>query len=287
MKHALLPALLLLLASCGRADRVPTIGSGCPDDRAIEAYVSDFSRGIPTSALVADGSMEAARCAQGKLVTRLESSFGRPIGYKVGLTSAPSQERFGVTEPVSGVLLENMMLENGAEVVATFGSRSLYEADLLVLVADSAINEAVDARAVLDHLEAIYPFIELPDLVLGPGQPMDGASITAINVGARLGVVGERIEVDASDELHRSLADMSVVITDDAGEERSREQGRIVLGHPLEAVIWLVRSGVRLKAGDLVSLGSIGPLLTPDAQTTITVTYEGLPGAKPVSVRFQ
>ena len=42
-----------------------------------------------------------------------------------------------------------------------------------------------------------------------------------------------------------------------------------------------------LKAGDLVSVGSIGPLMPPKPGLTVTATYAGLPGDPSVSVAFE
>jgi 2-keto-4-pentenoate hydratase len=80
-------------------------------------------------------SMEDGLCAQEKLVAILEKRWGKPIGYKAALTSEAAQRNFGVREPVRGVLLADIMLKNGAP--AKFGALPRYEADLIVIVADS------------------------------------------------------------------------------------------------------------------------------------------------------
>ena len=109
---------------------------GCPSDAVIEAFLADWRQRRPTQAIVpADATIEAALCAQGKIVERLQAELGPIVGYKAGLTSAPAQERFGAEEPVRAVLLRDMLLEAGTEVPADFGARPLFEADLLVVVA--------------------------------------------------------------------------------------------------------------------------------------------------------
>jgi 2-oxo-hept-3-ene-1,7-dioate hydratase len=60
-----------------------------------------------------------------------------------------------------------------------------------------------------------------------------------------------------------------------------------VLGHPLNAVVWLVENGVTLEPGDYVSVGSIGPLMPTVAGRTVTATDGGLPGDPQVTVRFE
>jgi 2-keto-4-pentenoate hydratase len=59
-----------------------------------------------------------------------------------------------------------------------------------------------------------------------------------------------------------------------------------VLGHPLNAVLWLVPNGVRLQPGDLVSVGSFGPL-APAKPGEVTAHYDGLPGDPTVSVTLE
>jgi 2-oxo-hept-3-ene-1,7-dioate hydratase len=257
----------------------------CASDVAIARYVADWQAGTPTEALGAGASMEDALCTQEKLVERLQFSRGEVVGYKAGLTSDAAQERFGVDEPVRGVLLGKMLLEDGARVAEDFGARPLFEADLLLVIGDAAINEADGRAAALRHISAVRPFIELPDLAVSEGQPITGATLTAGNVGARLGVMGAPIEV--TERFLDHLEVMTVRVTDADGEVLAETKGSAVLGHPVESVLWLVRSGVRLEEGDLVSVGSIGPLMPPaKAKGRATVTYEGLPGDPSVSVTF-
>ena len=282
MRHIRLLAVLAALAAFPPG----AASAACPSDEAIDAFVADWKAGTPTKAIALDATMEDALCAQQKVIARLGEDLGAPVGYKAGLTSQAAQERFGVDQPVRGVLLEGMLLENGATVPAAFGARPLFEADLLVVVADDGINQATTPGEVLRHISEVIPFIELPDLVLAEGEPLSGPILTAINVGARLGVLGPRIAVEQSDAFLQSLAAMEVKVTDAGGEELAAAKGAAVLGHPLNAVVWLVENGVTLEPGDYVSVGSIGPLLPTAAGRTVTATYGGLPGDPQVTVSF-
>ena len=87
----------------------------CPSDDAIKALAADVLAGVASEPLAVT-SMEDGLCAQEKLVAILEKRWGKPIGYKVALTSEAAQRTFGVREPVRGVLLADMMLKNGAKV---------------------------------------------------------------------------------------------------------------------------------------------------------------------------
>jgi len=84
---------------------------------------------------------------------------------------------------------------------------------------------------------------------------------------------------------------MMVVMRDQDGKELAKVPGVAILGHPLNAVVWLAedmaKSGGKLRAGDILSLGSFTPPNFPKPGMAVTVTYEGLPGNPSVSVRFK
>lgn len=258
----------------------------CPADEAVARLAADILAAKPTPP-PAVASTEDALCAQGKLVPLLARDWGAPAGYKAGLTSEPAQKAFGASSPVRGVLYADMMLEDGASVPANWGALPRFEADMIVVVADAAINAATTPQEVLASLSAVHPFIELPDLVVDDPKALNADIITAINVGARKGVLGAAIPADRSEAFLASLAAMQVVVTDGDGQELARAPGAAILGHPLNAVLWLRDSGVEFKAGDLVSLGSFGPLLPPKPGLKATVTYEGLADSPTVSVSFE
>ncbi|UOM34848.1 2-keto-4-pentenoate hydratase [Acuticoccus sp. I52.16.1] len=273
----------LIIAQPFVADRAM---AACVQDAAIDAFVGDFHSRTPTQALGVDASPADARCVQDALVGELTETLGPVIGYKAGLTSAGAQQHFGVDEPVMGTLLEKMMLDDGATVPAAFGARPLFEADLLLVVGDAGINDATTPEEVLAHISAVHPFIELPDLMLAEGQPMTGATITAMNVGARMGVVGEAIPADPS--LIEALQAMTVRVTAADGEVLAEAPGASVLGNPLNSALWLMEKGVTFEPGQVISVGSIGPLLPPaKAKGMATVTYQGLPGDPAVTVHFE
>ena len=260
----------------------------CASDADIAGFVQAFTDKAPAQALAAGGTMADALCSQGKLVAALQPVLGPVIGYKAGLTSSPAQERFGVSEPVMGVLYRDMMLADGAAVPAAFGAVPLFEADLLLEVGDAAINAAATPEEVMAHVAAVIPFIELPDLMLAQGQPMDGVTITAMGVGARMGVKGAAIPVTDPAAMAAALGAMSVRVTGTNGDVMAEAPGAAVLGHPANAVIWLVSKGVVLEQGDIVSVGSFGPLLPPaKSGGGATVSYAGLPGDPTVSVVFE
>ena len=278
MRRLLLASLIALPLSAQAA---------CPDAATVGRLAEALLDNRPSPAFTGMTSLEDGFCAQAQLLEVLRQSWGRPVGYKVGLTSAPVQQRFGVNHPVRGVLMESSVsLRDGAEVPARFGAVPVIESDFLMRVRDAGINQAGrDRLAILRHIDVVIPYIELPDLVLSGG--FDGPNLLAINVGARLGVVGTPIPVEPTQDFVDRLGSMTVTMVDDRGQERARAPGTAALGHPLDVVAFLIedlaRAGQRLEAGQLLSVAGYSPTLPLEAGRTYTVRYDGL-AAQPVSV---
>src|SRR5512144_911244 len=265
--------------------------AACLTDAEVAALFDSYNKRQP--AANPEGlSLADGECTREKFNKLLQAQMGAPVGYKAGLTNPAGQRRFEHDSPVWCTLYGPMLLKNGAVVDAAYGARPLFEADLLVRVRDEAINRATTPEAVLHAIDQMIPFIELPDLIVQTPAPpkLNGAAITAINVGARLGVVGTPIAVQNDVEFSNALRDMVIIVKGD-GAERNRGKGSDVLGHPLNAAVWLAKdmakSGRAMKKGDLISLGSFSKLLPPKPGLAVEVLYEGLAGSPSVTVTFK
>ena len=257
----------------------------CPSQATMEGFSQGLLAGRPQGPIAGLTSLADGQCAQNRLVPLLVAQWGRPVGYKVGLTNPTAQQRFGTTHPVTGIIYEaTLRAQSGAEIPAAFGAVPTVEADLLVRVSSEAINDARDHMAVLRSIDQVIPFIEMPDLALSSG--FDGPNLLAINVGARLGVSGTPIPVQVSEEFAARLASMTVTLASDQ-RELARAPGTALLGHPLNVLPWLAQDlasrGQRLRVGDIVSLGGFSPALPTEAGRSYTVRYENLL-AEPASV---
>ena len=256
----------------------------CPDYAAVRAYVADFQAARVSKGLGGDLSLADAECARNKLVQALPSVQGAVVGYKAGFTNPAIQQRFGISAPAWGAMFAKQMFGSGVTLPAQFGAHPLYEADLIVVVKDARLAEATTPLEALQYLEAVVPFIELPDAMLA-GAP-SAPSMIATNLAFRGGVMGTRVPIVPTQAFLDALADMTVVMTEDTigkkleGKELGRTQGRSLMNHPIHAAMWLAQalkqSGVTLKAGDLLSLGGYFPPAPTQPATRITVTYFGL-----------
>ena len=272
----------------------PAAPAPCLGDAQVKQWLVDYLAPRPTANPPANLDAASAACTRAKWQQQLASVAGPLAGYKAGLTNPAVQKRFNTTEPVWGALYQRMLLRNGSTVPVAFGSRPLFEADMLVRVKSAAINQARTPAEVLANVDQVIPFIELPDLMVEAPPKLNGTALSAINVGARLGVVGQPLAVPRDATARQRLLDglqgMTVRVSDASGV-LSSGKGSDILGHPLNAVVWLTgalrQQGLQLQPGQVVSLGSFSPLSPPKAGQQVTVQYEGLPGAKPVTVNFR
>ncbi|MDJ0835999.1 MAG: tetratricopeptide repeat protein [Acidobacteriota bacterium] len=251
------------------------------------AMFQNFQAGKPVTEAF-KGSMKEAERARSDFVRLLGDSQGRIMGYKAALTSPPAQKQFGVNAPLFGMLMEGMLVPEGTTLPRNFGTRILFEGDLLVRVKDPGLIHAQTREAALAGLDAAYPLLELPDMVYGPGVKLNGPALVAVNAGGRKAVVGKAVYLRGDENWADRLADFKLTITDETGKILSRGAGNALLGHPLDAVLWLCgalkQQGLTLKKGDLLSLGSVTRLLPLTDQKTLTARYEGLHPEKDLTV---
>jgi 2-keto-4-pentenoate hydratase len=154
-----------------------------------------------------------------------------------------------------------MLLEDNAELALDYAARPAVEADLLVRVRDPNINEAKTDLELLAGLGEVIPFIELADLLLLPGASNDLRTLTALNAGARTGVVGTPVALTADQATLDRLGSFTVRLEDEKGRLYGAGRGADLLGHPIHVVRWmrdaLRARGDRLREGDVLSLGTL------------------------------
>ena len=168
--------------------------AACPDAATMEAAAQGWMAGerLPDPKLA---SVEDGACAYDAYRAALEARMGAPVGWKVGFTSKPAQERFGVTSPAAGALFADMILEDGAELSLAGSHAPFYEADLIVTVGDAAINDATTREEVAAALSDVRPFIEIPDMALAEGLKPTGPIMVAYGVIPWRGVAGQGVAI--------------------------------------------------------------------------------------------
>lgn len=306
---ALAAGAVLLLAGCAHqmaaqpqtpdASSAPRpmgeAGSRCLSDDEVARWAQAYAAKQPFANPPEGMTAADAACTRAKFQQQLARAHGEPVGYKVDLSNVHLQKSFRATEPVWGSYYKGMLLPARSTVPAKFGAQPLYKADLLVRVKSSGINQAKIPAEVLAHVDQIIPYIELVDVLVQKPAQLTVNNVAAINVGTRLGVMGEPLAVPkegkARQRMLRELETMSVRVIGPSGRILARGKGSDVMGHPLQAVVWLTgalrEQQAELKPGQWVSVGAMSPLLRARAGTRITVAYPGLTGARSVMVNFK
>jgi len=275
-----LPAMLGLLANL-----MPAVGSAAlPVDEVVAAYFGPHLIEQGAANLTLD---EAYRFQQ-RYVQVMETRLGPRRGFKVAMTSLSSQQHFGLSEPLYGQFLEKMLLQSAARLPLNFGARGLIEADLLVRVGDRGINSVTTIDDLLTHLDAVIPFIELPDPLWS--APLTAVRLVAVNCGARYGVLGEAIMLSGKSGWNQRFEEFEVELFDPNGVALASGRGRDLLGHPLNVVFWLLQrlrdEGIMLQPGDLLSLGSLTRPISPVAGRYQAI-YRGLSPSGPTTVSVE
>lgn len=196
---------------------------------------------------------------------------GEVIGYKVTTAGDGS---------VLGTLKTGMVQSASEAVDLSAGAGVIAEADILVRVSDTRINQATSLEEVVRYIDVMIPFIESSDMMLGDGLGRTKALWTASNGNARYGAMGEPVPVEPTADFIERFGAMQVVVIDDQGEVQKDSSART---NPLMAVLTVLEEfearglGEELKVGDLISLGTYGgPIRTIGPGSTLTATYTGL-----------
>ncbi|GIU91138.1 MAG: 2-keto-4-pentenoate hydratase [Acidimicrobiia bacterium] len=226
-------------------------------------------------------SVGEAYAVQRELVSLLLGEGGRVVGFKLGLTSRPMQEMFGVDEPDYGPVLSSMVFDDGACLsvsgliqprveaeVALVLSRPLEGPGVTAVEAASAVGGAVAALEVVDSRIEGWR-IRLADTIA------DLASSAATVLGSRVvGLAG----------WDPRLCGMVIYRN---GEVMATGAGAAALGGPLRAVAWLANTlaglGERLEAGWFVMTGSLHGAFGVSAGDVVRAEFDRLGG---VTVRF-
>ena len=205
---------------------------------------------------------------QANLVQRLVDHFqGEPIGYKIACTNALAQRQLGVSGPFYGRLLSSFCYDSPVRLDATRFDMRLIEAEFAFRLAHD-LPPAAGRRTreeIADAIEGVLPGIEIVDSRYHSWTTVGVLSLIADNACNAGWVRGNLIRDWRACDLAAQAVRLSV-----NGNLKQQGSGEAVLGHPLNALQWLVETlqarGIGLKAGQYITTG------------VTTGVYEALPG---------
>ena len=187
-------------------------------------------------------------------------SKGRKIvGHKVGLTSKVMQEAMSIDESDFGILLDDMIFADGAQITASDFTDPRIEVEIAFRLAHDINPVDLDIAGVMAATASIVPSLELIAARSYRVDPetayrrtvMDTISDNAANAGVITGL--QSISKDVN------LPWVSAVIRKNGVIEESGVAAA-VLEDPANAVIWLAQKYAEinrtLKAGQIILAGS-------------------------------
>jgi 2-keto-4-pentenoate hydratase len=198
----------------------------------------------------------------------------RPVGRKIGLTSAAVQAQMGVDQPDYGMLFADMEYADGATIPAGLLIQPKVEAEIAFVLGEDLLNVDVTSAQLIGAIDYALPAIEIVDSRIVDWK-IGIFDTIADNASSGLYVLGSRPV---------KLADFDVrlcgMVMERAGQAVSFGVGAACMGNPLISSLWLARRmaqvGRPLCKGDVILSGALGPMVAAHPGDTFRVSINGL-----------
>ena len=220
----------------------------------VETFWRERQKGVHfPSAFSGKLSLAEAYRVQLGLIARRVAAGERQVGWKVGLTAKTIQEQIGVHEPVFGCLLAEGLKESRHRFQHRALIRPGFENEVCVRLGRELAGANCDIAAARRAVECCHPALEI--IETRGDFKANLALALADNAQQKAIVLGPPAQF--TDDLDLAAIAVRVAIN---GEEVATGRGEAVLGHPLNALVWLAKAlapfGRGLSAGELVMTGS-------------------------------
>ena len=212
----------------------------------------------PVRELIGTDAARAYAVQQRNVARRIKAG-ARPVGRKIGMTSAAVQKQLGYDQPNYGILFQDREVPDGEPAPANRLLQPRAEAEVAFVLGRSLDQEVLTFSQVMRAVDYAVAAIEIVDSRIKNWDIRATDSI-ADNASCGMYVLGQR---------PRRITDVDLMLCGMV----SRQNGRIVsvgvggacMGNPLGALLWLARAvlaiGQPLDEGDLVLTGALGPMV--------------------------
>lgn len=205
--------------------------------------------------------------------------LGAMAGCKIGCTTQVMQKYLGIDHPCAGGMSSARIYEGDRGFATADFVRPGVECEIAVeLGRDLRIEDApFDRGSVAAAIGAVFAAVEIVDDRYDDWRSMALPTLIADDFFHAALVIGPRIADWRGLDLARLRG-----ITRVNGAVVGAGVGADVLGHPLDALVWLAdhraKRGLGLRGGDIVSLGSLTETrwLTPSDEAEIEIEALGV-----------
>ncbi|WP_134680264.1 hydratase [Paracoccus ravus] len=262
-------ALILgaVLACC-----VTAAEAACPDVSLMQNAARGWIAGqrLPDPLL---RRMDDALCGYDSFRGVLEAELGPPVGVKVGFASDDERRQFDVEGPLAGAIFAPMLVQDGARLSLKGSRNPQFQAGLVVTVGANSIMQARSREDVAAALRDVRPYLELPDFAYARGVSPSTVLMATYGGMPWRGVLGGGIAMSDLPDPVADLERMAVELRLN-GRIVAEAQGGMLMGHPLDAVLWLIEQRrFDLKRGSIIALGSFASFGPATAGQRIEVDY--------------
>lgn len=223
---------------------------------------------------------DAYRVQEQVLQYRLGSGR-KVVGKKVGLTSVAMQQMLGIDTPDYGMIFDNMVLEDGAEVAFDSLQQPRVEPEITFFLKKTLKGPGVTVEDVLEATDYVVASLEVVGSRVADWK-IKLADTIADNASHMAAVIGTKhVDTNGIDLINEGL------VFEKNGEELSRGTGSAVLGNPANAVAWCANKlgeyGVPLNAGEFVMPGALVGMTPVVKGDTVTARFDNV---GTVSIKF-
>lgn len=229
----------------------------------------------PVSDLVSGGlTLDMAHeICERNLQRRLDAGAAL-AGVKVGFTNLAVRDKMGLPDSTYGYLLDEMVLQSGGALrMADFVAPKI-ETEICFRLGKPLADPNVTVDEVLEATDAVCASFEVCDARIRDWKCPYPDFFADNGFSARIVVSGAWKPVGDIDLLNET-----VVLQRD-GENIAEGRGEMALGHPANAVAWVVRKlgqrGRSLPAGSVVMTGTLTPILPIVAGSRYVARFDTL-----------
>ena len=214
----------------------------------------------PLTLTYPDMDMDDAYAIQAAWVSRKIESGREVVGYKIGLTSRAMQRAMKIDSPDYGVLLDDMVFDNGSALDAGAFLDPQVEVELAFVLKKRLFGEGLSIADVLDATEYVVPAFELIAARSYRVHPKTGYTRTIMDTisdnAANAGIIVGDYRIDPAEVDLRWCG--AIVKVNDVIEHTGLAAA--VLDHPANGICWAARRfaphGIALEPGQTILSGS-------------------------------
>jgi 2-keto-4-pentenoate hydratase len=195
-------------------------------------------------------------------------------GYKAGLTSLQSQQKFNLNHALSGVLFASGNISNPNNIQLNQATKLMIETELGFILNQPIVRPVTTLSELKQHVEAVTAVIELPNLGYQHPLKISAIDLIAANLASHQYIMLNPIDIAQVNDINAISTRLYY-----QDELVFKGQAKDALGDQWQALMWLVnhllQSGYQLSTGDLLITGALGKMI-PAQQGHYKATFDQL-----------